>query len=80
MRAIIFIFACAALNIWLANGRDLVLQDVGIDALALPRHARAPLARGILVLQQREDVAADVRMLDDAQASRQFRAHDPARP
>src|ERR1700704_6117629 len=27
---------------------DLVLQGVRIDALALPRHARAPLARGLL--------------------------------
>jgi len=31
-------------------------------------------------LQQREDVAADIGMRDDAQPARQFRAHDPARP
>ncbi len=52
------------------DGCDLVLQDIGVDALALPRHARAPFARGILVLQQREDVAADIWMRDDAQAAR----------
>ena len=80
MRAIIFIFACAALNIWLAMVATWFCSDIGVDALALPRHAGAPFARGILVLQQREDVAADIRMRDDAQAARQLRAHDPARP
>ena len=61
------------------DGGDLVLQRVGIEPLPLAAHAGAPFARGVLVLQQRKDMAADVGMADDAEPARHLCAHDAAR-
>ena len=57
IRAISFIFCLRGVEHLVGDGRDLVLQRVGIDALALARHARAPFPRRVQILHRRIDRA-----------------------